>query len=354
MRRWLLAVTVVILCLAPLADHLQAQSGPTCFFYEGTEWYGYPWGWIPINPVNNSNCAALWTIGSCRLPSPLCAPPDDETKPPCPGCGKPVSLATGNTFIEQNDVNLPGLGGGLRFTRRWNSSWPLNQISRQIGLFGANWRSTYEEYVFLGYTNYMKYSRSDGSYWSFGLTSGGWTPAAPANAQVTLVQTSTGWKMTFQNGETRTFDLTTGHLLTISDRNGNTTQVAYDSNNRLTTVTDAVGRTLSFSYASPSSFLVTGVTASVGSFAVTYKYDSSARLSQVVYPDQSTVNFAYDTNSLISSVTDSQGKVLESHTYDSNQRGLTSSQANGVNGVNITYPAMNPSWGSQALGVAAP
>jgi YD repeat-containing protein len=112
-------------------------------------------------------------------------------------------------------------------------------------------------------------------------------------------------------------------------------------------VTDAVGRSLSFTYGSPSSFLVTGVTASVGSFAVTYNYDTSGRLSQVVYPDQSTVNFAYDSQSLISSVTDSQGKVLESHTYDSNQRGLTSSQANGVNGVTITYPITNASWGGQ-------
>src|SRR5262249_39739582 len=53
-----------------------------------------------------------------------CAPPG-----PCPKCmagavGHPISLATGDTYIEQSDVSIPGLGGGLTLGRTWNSIWP--------------------------------------------------------------------------------------------------------------------------------------------------------------------------------------------------------------------------------------
>src|SRR5580704_7255913 len=57
--------------------------------------------------------------------------------------GKPILLATGNTFINQRDVAIPGLGGGFSLSRTWNSLWPSTQIASSVGLFGPNWRSTY-------------------------------------------------------------------------------------------------------------------------------------------------------------------------------------------------------------------
>ncbi len=142
--------------------------------------------------------------------------------------------------------------------------------------------------------------------------------------------------LTFKNGEKRTFNGTTGALTSISDRNGNTTQITYDSSGRLATVTDAAGRHLYFTYATQTSLVITGVTSDFG-VSLSYVYDSSGRLTQVVKPDLTTINYTYNSQSLITSVTDSQGKVLESHTYDSQGRGLTGSQANGVGAVTISY-----------------
>jgi YD repeat-containing protein len=71
--------------------------------------------------------------------------------------------------------------------------------------------------------------------------------------------------------------------------------------------------------------------------SLTYAYDSQGRLSQVTNPDLSTISFSYDSNSFISSVTDSQGKIFESHTYDSSGHGLTSTRALGVDSVTINY-----------------
>jgi YD repeat-containing protein len=80
-----------------------------------------------------------------------------------------------------------------------------------------------------------------------------------------------------------------------------------------------------------------GITSDVG-VATSYSYDNFGRLAQVTRPDLSTVSFQYDTNSRITAVLDSQGKLLESHTYDSSGRGLTSSRALGVDALTVSYP----------------
>jgi YD repeat-containing protein len=265
----------------------------------------------------------------------------NETCPTCPHAGKQISLATGNAFIEQADVRIPGVGGGLSLVRTWNGKWPASLATFQVGAFGANWRSTYEERIVMGFDNYLKYSRSDGSFWSFkvGGSSTSWTVAAPANVTATLsTDTSVNayYTLTFQNGEKRRFDKTTGNLIAIIDRNGNTTTIAYDSSGRLSTVTDAASRQLTLSYGSTGN-LVTSVSSSVG-ISLLYAYDSQGRLTQVTKPDSTILTFAYNSQSLITSVTDSNGKVLESHTYDSQARGLTSSRAGGVEAVTISYP----------------
>jgi YD repeat-containing protein len=161
--------------------------------------------------------------------------------------------------------------------------------------------------------------------------------AAPATASATmLVQTSQNWTLTFTNGEKRYFNSTSGNLASIVDRNGNTTQLSYDSVDRLTTVTDPASRHLYFSYANGSSYLVTSVTSDFG-VSLSYAYDTQGRLIQVTNPDLSTISFSYDSNSFISSVTDAQSKILESHTYDSSGHGLTSSRALGVDALTISY-----------------
>lgn len=312
--------------------------------------------------VPGSTCVVEITIiAVCSVPSPACAPPAApyEDCPTChtkgegstnpqsapPTASHPINLATGNTFITERDLSVPGLGGGLTLVRTWNSKWPYTQTSSQVGMFGPNWRSTYEERVFLGSDDYMKYSRSDGSFVSFGYMGPIWEvaggPTGNPNSNVLQVTNMTDnvgtWTITFQNGEQRIFSAASGSLLSITDRNGNITQLTYDATNRLVTVTDPAGRTLTFTYQSPTSRLVTGVSSSVG-ISLAYAYDAQNRLSQVTYPDSTTATFTYNSQSLITSVTDSSGKVLESHSYDSSGRGLTAARALGVEAVTVSYP----------------
>ena len=334
-------------CISSADAH--GQTGQSCITWVYCSWYSFDSGCVPPPPPGATNCRSNGPWSQvCDVTTNQC-PPVAAADEACPTCGKgkleagrPISLATGNTYIQQTDIRIPGLSNGLTLVRTWNSKWPSTQSGFKVGLFGPNWRSTFEERVFVGSDNFMKYSRGDGSFWSFGYSgSAGGAPtygvAAPANVVATLVYGSSYWTITFQNGEKRLFSLTSGWLTAIIDRNGNTTQLSYDALNRLVTVTDPASRHLYFTYATSSSYLVTGISSDVG-ISLSYAYDAQGRLTQVTNPDLTTLSFAYNSQSLITSVTDSNGKILESHTYDSQGRGLTSSRANGAAAVTISYP----------------
>jgi YD repeat-containing protein len=218
------------------------------------------------------------------------------------------------------------------------------ESASRTGMFGQKWRTNFEERILVGSDGYMKYSLGDGNFWSFGFTGQAnntdlFSPNAPANKMATLVQSTTNWTLTFQNGEQRVFDVTSGNLLSITDRNGNVTTLTYDPSFRLVTVTDPASRHLYFSYASATSYLVTGVTSDVG-ISLSYSYDNLGRLIQYTKPDNTTTSFQYnDPNpNLITAVLDSNGKVLESHTYNTCGQGVTSARAGGVEAITVSYP----------------
>jgi YD repeat-containing protein len=301
-------------------------------------------GLYPRIPVSTQS----WTV------SPWCAAwsafnnlcsPAGAAEEVCTTCskavaGSPINLSTGNTYITQTDMSLPGLGGGLSLSRTWNSRLPAIQSSF-AGMFGMNWRSNYEERLILVSSDgYLKRSMGDGAVWSFGTAAVGsqltYRTAAPANDATSITTGDTYYTLVAKNGEKKLFDNTTGTLLSIIDRNGNATQLSYDSANRLVTVTDAASRHLYFSYPDSSSHLVSSVSTDVG-LSLAYAYDTQGRLIRVTNPDNNTFSFDYDAQSKITAVRDSEGKILESHTYDALGRGLSSSRANGVDSVTVSY-----------------
>lgn len=329
-----------------------AQVGLSCTAVVGNGCYLGSYGGSTCPGWYDCQTYGPWLV-MCNAKTYSCSPTAGATETHCTTCetaGSPIDLATGNTYIQQTDIKLPGLGG-LTFARTWNSMWPITQADFRVGYFGSGWRSTFEERIFLGSDHYIKYARSDGNFWSFGVGGPGWRVAAPANAGATLVAGSAYWTVTFKSGEQRLFDNASGNLIAIIDRNGNQTQISYDGGGRPAMVTDPASRHLYFHYANDASFLITSITSDFG-VTVSYSYNSDGNLAQVTEPDQSTISFLYDSSyvqcisygncpytiPLITAVKDSQGKILEAHTYDSLGRGTTSSRANGVDGVTLSYP----------------
>lgn len=297
---------------------------------------------IPPMPLGAHNCSwnGPWSW-ICDVPTYNCSPS------PCPTCntsgaGKPIDLSIGNTYIEETDVRLPGLGGGLGLSRRWNSQTP------GYGIFGLGWTSNVEDRIYVGGDYLLKHLRGDGSIWSFGFSGYSqdgsavqYLQAGPRNTGASASLDATNLTITLKGGDQKTFDRNTGALLSATDRNGNTTLFSYDSSNRLVTVTDPASRHLYFTYSQinlgqSTVSVVTNVSSDFG-VSLSYQYDTLARLTKVTAPDATFVNFNYSPTNFISSVTDTNGKTLESHTYDSLGRGLTSSKAGGVEAVTVTY-----------------
>ena len=333
----LLALTLA-LCSATASSNAQSQG---CI--SGGDWF------VGGQPPGAFDCVyAFNLLVTCLIPNGNCPPPaaaqETHCGASCSAAGKPIDLATGNTYIEEVDIRLPGLSGGLKLVRTWNSEWPSTQNAVRLDCLDQTGAQRSRTGALSAATTTLS------TLVAMGVSGPSDTTApivtehhsilcAPANASATLTLGTANWTLTFKNGEQRLFDLTTGNLVAIVDRNGNTISVSYDAAGRLSTVTDAVGRHLYLSYIG-NGFLVTGVTSDVGvSPFLFYSYDTLGRLIQVTEPDLSTISFQYDSNSFIAVVLDSQGKVLESHTYDSSGRGLTSSRANGVDLVTASYPS---------------
>jgi RHS repeat-associated protein len=275
----------------------------------------------------------------------------------CGSAGSPINVLNGNTWIPQQDYFMPGIGGGLTLTRTWNSLWANANPPETAGIFGDSWRSTFEERIQVVSGSVFRYWKGNGNSLFYGYNSGQGTYylTAPLDDQTTLSYNSVTsvWTITEKDGTKRNFN-GAGYLTSIVDLNGNTTTISVDANNqnRIASITDASGHVLTFNYADANNpRLCTSISDSVGTFTQYAYDDATKRLTQVTYPDSSQYKFTYndpDSNTLISLVTDSAGKTIEAHTYDSSRRGLSSQQANDSNGnavnkVTVRYGSPN-SW----------
>jgi RHS repeat-associated protein len=262
--------------------------------------------------------------------------------------GQPINLTNGNVYIQQRDYSLPGLGGGITLDRMWNSLWPSAPHTNipNVRMFGDSWTSNFEERVVPIDAYNADFWRADGSKYRFqanfvyaGVYYYSLQQPSFVAVQAFLYFDSNINQYQFTPGDNswRYFDIN-GYPVSMKDRNGNTTNLTYDAQHRLIQVTDAAARSITFTYgdsANPNQ--ATSVQDATGVIA-TYSY-ASGRMTQVAYADASFNRFTYDSNGLILSVTDTNGAVLESHTFDEYRRGLTSARANGAELVSVSYTA---------------
>src|SRR5437879_2467867 len=186
------ALFILVALLCALNTSLSAQS---CTGHFVIERYDFQNGnqsgergciWLAPSDVGFAAIFGCWR-STCQSPSvcPTCK------KPGGLAASQPINLTNGNTYIQQMDVRIPGLGGGLTLERTWNSMWPSVLSGFQTGMFGPNWRSTYEERVFAGsgiYSGFMLYLRSDGGLWVFSSNGSTWNLTAPGSSVATLTQ----------------------------------------------------------------------------------------------------------------------------------------------------------------------
>ncbi len=103
-----------------LSPNAAAQSNNNCLAI--TTWW-FPLS-IPTGSAYSSYPGNLYlsnlgmdryvsTPTPCRCSGAAGAPPSNTAR-------SPISLATGNTYVQEKDIRISGLGGGLNLVRTWN------------------------------------------------------------------------------------------------------------------------------------------------------------------------------------------------------------------------------------------
>lgn len=254
-----------------------------------------------------------------------------STQPYLPSHG--VNFAIGNKVHTETDVRIAGPNGSLSFRRVYNSR------STEESVLGYGWSWSFGEYLLIDPGDDSSISRvlSSGRHIPHDKESTGvWGSPAGSKTTITL-ETNGEFSLTKQNGSVHSYDAQ-GKLTQIQEPGGFTRSFTY-SGDQLQSLSDSLGRTFSFAY-NASGYLET-LTTPVGDF--TFQY-SGSNLWKVYRPGSTTFReYKYedsnDPNNL-TSIVDEAGVQIMSVVYDSSDRVVSAYQANGSEGITISYNGM--------------
>jgi RHS repeat-associated protein len=274
---------------------------------------------------------AAATQGTGPTRSEVWVPNASEPNASC-SCGGQVDAATGNFYETFQDVAIPGRGPALSESRTYGA---LN--ASQDGPFGFGWSSAYGMHLELGTVvpglppATVDVVQENGALVSFSWNGSAYV--APPRVLAALEPDVDGvgtFTFTRRAQERFVFDAT-GLLIKEIARNGfagspspsvaaaYTTNLAYTGGD-LSTVTDAAGRTLTFSYGPNGK--VSEIADSTGR-TVGYGYDGAGNLTDVTDVALGNTHFTYYSNHQLWTVRDPRGNTVETNVYDSVGRLLT-------------------------------
>jgi RHS repeat-associated protein len=260
----------------------------------------------------------------------------------CKSVGKPINTTNGNMWLEQTDYVLPGIGENINIHRFYNS------FDQESGLFGLGWKSVYDESISNSNNQYLTLKSGDGRVVYFAdVGNNQFDSASPEFYGQVVKNTDNTYTLTFKDGRVHQFS-TAGKLLWQKDRNGNQTTLSYDTNNRLTSITDAFGRTLTLT--TNVNGTVSQISDSIATIATYEYYPSTTKLKTVTYNDGAKYKFEYtnitiggQTKTFLTIVKDALDNILETHQYDAQGRATTSEKHGNVEKYTLDYTNANAS-----------
>lgn len=207
--------------------------------------------------------------------------------------GDPVDTATGAYSEASIDLEVSDRGPQVMWARSYESD-----LAADDGPLGFGWHVNYGAHLVIdAATGNVVVSQENGSEVGFQYTAGAYT--APPRVQATLARNSDG-TYTFVRQATDTLTFTAdGLLMSIADRNGETTHLTYASG-RLATVASPSGRTLTITYTGSH---ITAVADPIGQ-TVSYTYDQAGDMTSSTGPDGATTTFGYDSAHHLTTVLD--------------------------------------------------
>src|SRR5215471_5678977 len=226
--------------------------------------------------------------------------------------GLKVNTLLGNLIHQRTDLRIPGRGLPIEIELTYNSN--QNGIATA---FGNGWRFNYDMKCLLSASRNVVVIWGDGRADLFLYRNGSYTPQNEG-IYSTLQVVGTLLKLTTKEQIQFFFDTSQGLLRGIQDPNGNALSFTYAAG-RLTTITDASGRSVFLSY------------------------DGSGHVTQIADPNTSparTLRYAYDSAGNQVAFTDPSGTVT-SYSYDSGFRLTEIADPLGITDASYGGPALS-------------
>ena len=264
--------------------------------------------------------------------------PKNLANPSCGlGAGNPISVGTGNKYLEEVDF-VAGGNSPLEFRRSYNSrGFGFNRI-------GQRWTSSYSQrFIFTPGT--ITAHRPDGRILIF-VDQGGSSVGDPdvharVDPFVDPVGETIGWIYTGPNGAVQTYD-PDGRLLDIRHENGRVENLTY-SDGKLVRVEDDIGTFLEFGYDVSGRILEMRAQ---GGRVWHFHYDTKGDLIAVDNPDGTPRRYHYNEPSLTSGanlqhaltgVTDERNERFATYEYYPDGRAKASYHAGNADRVEVAY-----------------
>ncbi|MFD1985439.1 RHS repeat-associated core domain-containing protein [Mesorhizobium newzealandense] len=257
-------------------------------------------------------------------------PPTASKSLTCPLCGYNIKESSVSVSLSDTPVGYaPPIGPSAKVSVSYNQREDSQPAVFSFFNVSPKWTFSWLAYVTDDPTNaganVSRYMQGGGAFYYLGYDSNSGAFAAQDDDGSILVReasTPTTYRRQLRDGSTEIYAQSDGatayprriFLSQVLDPQGNALTLTYDGQQRLVSLTDAVGRLTTFTYGLAGfPLLVTKITDPFGRNA-TLTYDGSGRLSSIADIIGLTSSFTYDANSLVNSMTTPYGTTSFAYT----------------------------------------
>jgi RHS repeat-associated protein len=302
-----------------------------------------PAGWQPVTEEEAKN---VWGKGYDGTPDYKCPnqPTTDPPNPPNPDCH---GMAQARAYSMQATLNIqdipvgyvPPVGPKIDFLLNYNDEEDQQPSSFSFSNLGPDWSFGWLSYITFDESGNATLRPRGGGAEIYNYNGTGFDPGLYSQAQLTNTSTMPlSYARQLPDGSQEIFNQTDGSgrvfMTQVIDPKGQSATVTYDSNFRITAITDAIGQVTTISYGSDTS-------GEPGFYVITQIMDPFARSCTIAYDS---------TYTYLQSITDVIGLVSQFH-YD--QYSLSIDRMTtpyGTTGFSVFDPAVeNGSTGLQFL-----